>query len=66
MCWKKTTFTDDHFQLIEVTLGSNQAALDYAGVYIKNKNKEGEYFKLGTKGYKTLFKTTTRRWLSKS
>jgi len=59
MCWKKTTFADPAFPLIEVTLGSSQTPLAYAGVYIKNKNKEGEYFKLGTTGFKTLSRTST-------
>jgi len=58
MCWKQTTFTEDDHEVIQVDLGSNAAALDFAGVYLKNKNKEGEYFKLGTKGYRSLYKTT--------
>jgi hypothetical protein len=53
MCWKKTEFKDNPFDLVEVQLGSNPAAAEYAGTYIKNRDKE-EYFKLGTKGFHTL------------
>jgi len=53
MCWKKTEIKDEKFSLIKVHAGSNTAAVEYAGIYMKTRNKD-EYFKLGTDGFHTL------------
>jgi hypothetical protein len=58
MCWKKIEIKENPVELIKVTLGSNVAAAEYAGVYIKNKHNN-EYFKLGTEKFHTLCPITS-------
>jgi hypothetical protein len=54
MCWKKIEQKEDPVNIVQVTLsGSNPAAAEYAGIYIKNRHND-EYFKLGENSFHTL------------
>lgn len=54
MSWNKLTFREDPCSLIEVSASDNANALDYAGIYLLNKNSEGEYIKLSKRGIHSL------------